>query len=220
MIEPWIHCVWLHVSGVNNSTLEHDQWSWLTFFCICLYVSLLIFFCVIIIIIMKPPWRQISSSLGSVSCPGVNYTTVTRLACYCIIHRQKGLVVFQITKHILSLHMIPQALCVNQDKKSFSLPIHSSTGLLGRERKERERVSINHTTPGDIYAHSNAFNKESSPWSNILSGTSSLSPSFTLPPLTSHPHPHPPTPSPLHIPQRPLIVKWQKMLQQCTDRHR
>lgn len=66
-------------------------------------------------------------------------------------------------------------------QNSFSSTIHLSTGLLGRKKQERERVSINHLTPGYIYALSNEFNKESSPWSNILSGTSSLSPSSTLP---------------------------------------
>lgn len=29
--------------------------------------------------------------------------------------------------------------------------------------EEREHVSINHQTPGYIYAHGNEFNKESSP---------------------------------------------------------
>lgn len=57
--------------------------------------------------------------------------------------------------------------------------------------------------PGCIYAHSNEFNEESSPWSNILSGTSSLSPS--------------PAPASLHLTSssltRLLIVKWQRMLQ-------
>lgn len=77
----------------------------------------------------------------------------------------------------------PQALgteCKSR-QNSFSSTIHLSTGLLGRKKEERERVSINHLTPGYIYAHSNEFNKESSPWSNILSGTSSLSPSSTPP---------------------------------------
>lgn len=101
----------------------------------------------------------------------------------------------------------PQALgteCKSR-QNSFSSTIHLSTGLLGRKKEERERVSINHLTPGYIYAHSNEFNKESSPWSNILSGTSSLSPSST-PPSSLPPSP----PSSL---RRLLIVKWQKMLQ-------
>lgn len=92
----------------------------------------------------------------------------------------------------------PQALgaeCKSR-QNSFSSTIHLSTGLLGRKKEERERVSINHLTPGYIYAHSNEFNKESSPWSKILSGTSSLSPSSTPQPPSPRltpppPHPHP-----------------------------
>lgn len=79
------------------------------------------------------------------------------------------------------LYDFPQAAgteCKSRQNSSSST-IHLSTGLLGRKKEERERVSINHLTPGYIYAHSNEFNKESSPWSNILSGTSSLSPSST-----------------------------------------
>lgn len=67
-------------------------------------------------------------------------------------------------------------------QNSFSSTIHLSTGLLSSKKEEREHVSINHQTPGYIYARSNEFNKESSPWSNILSGTSSPSPSSTNPP--------------------------------------
>lgn len=59
----------------------------------------------------------------------------------------------------------PQALgaeCKSR-RNSSSSTIHLSTGLLGRKKEERERVSINHLTPGYIYAHSIEFNKESSP---------------------------------------------------------
>lgn len=102
----------------------------------------------------------------------------------------------------------PQALgteCKSRQNSSGST-IHLSTGLLGRKKEERERVSINHLTPGYIYAHSNEFNKESSPWSNILSGTSSLSPSSTPSSF------YPPSYSSSSSLRRLLIVKWQRML--------
>lgn len=63
------------------------------------------------------------------------------------------------------LYDFPQAAgteCKSRQNSSSST-IHLSTGLLGRKKEERERVSINHLTPGYIYAHSNEFNKESSP---------------------------------------------------------
>lgn len=127
------------------------------------------------------------------------------------------------------LHNFPQALGTECKSRlnSSSSTIHLSTGLLGRKKEESEHVSINHLTPGYIYAHSNEFNKESSPWSNILSGTSSLSPSpIPPPPPRSIPHPFSP-PSSYRPPilsssslRRLLIVKWQKMLEQRTDGQR